>query len=549
MFQVTRQKNTTLYLVLLLILLAVSSWWLFGLAWTLILSVVSGLSYCATAYVCYRPEAREWREYLSEWYENLFAWGLGHSHSSKNPLQGTHESTIDHTPEKNNHTHPSYESQTKAELSLGVLLGDERPPQPQAAEQETVTTQPMKGCHRESQKIIQLIMKDFIFAWYSNVTNDTEFPEDIQKILEHVTLEVNVRLQQVDYCEAVVEVLELILPYLEVLNEAGIRSYSGVELFDVTAEMCVKQFEANPKVVHYAMKSAHHEKRHYRQALDALIQCAFPPEYAKCDVACMLVRELLITNIEPLFNLLCDPAFLYEAIPLILAKATPEKISRQLDDIKLENEDLNHTLNRGRMMNIVGSQGRSKRRFYTSSGRFGHGAYCSGIPSPDLVASRRGRGNNRPQSIAVFPYMQRTSSGIYESNSRLTQSSRTHSRHTIEEGTAEATYPPPTMSPKKLSSLSRRESRGLTSGNRFSYQQHHSVIDEADFPEEESEEDLDSTEQTIDGEYAVVELSPIYIERHVRVEDPGAGKTYVAYIFKVSGVRVTTKFHISLVLS
>jgi hypothetical protein len=422
------------------------------------------------------------------------------------------------------------------------MSGDMRLPQPRATEPPQGgrdESEPMKECHKEAQKMIQLIMKDFILKWYASITSDTEFPEDIEKILDHIALEVNVRLQRVDYQGSVVELLELILPYLEVLNEAGIRSYSGVELFDVTTETCVKQFEANPMVAHYAMKSAQHEKRHYRQALDALIQCALPPEYAKCDVACMLVREVLVTNIiEPLFDLLCDPAFLYGAIPLVLAKATPEKVSRQLEDIRQENEELNRALSRGRLiLNITGSQDRNRRRFCTSSGRFGPGVHYSGIPSPDF--RRRGRGKNRSHSMAVSPHMQRTSSGIYESSSWLSHSSRIPSHDTIDEGSteAEATYPPSLMSPKRFSSaqknLMKSESRTLTSGggDRFTY---HSDIDEYDFPEEGSEEDPDHFGPMIDGGYAVVELSPIFIERHVRVEDPSAGKTYVAYIFKVS---------------
>ena len=495
------------------------------------------LSYCATACFCYRPEAREWRDALSEWYEKLFAWSLGYFHSSPNPLQGIHRngySNRDHTPLASSPTQLSHESRTKAEFSPGVVLGDARPPQPQAteqlAEEGSERNEPTKDCHKEAQKMIQLIMRDFILTWYGKVTSDTEFPEDVERILEHIALEVNVRLQKVNYQEVVVELLELILPYLEVLNEAGIRSYSGVELFDVTSEMCVKQFEANPKVAHYAMKSAQHEKRHYRQVLDALIQCAFPPEYAKCDVACTLVREVLIANIiEPLFGLMCDPVFLYEAIPLILAKATPEKVSGQVEHIKLENEELDHALNRGRLIvNIMGSQGRNKRRFYTSSGTFGPGSYYGNIPSPDLVSGRRGGGKarNRPQSM-VFPYMQRTSSGVYESNSWLSKSSQTLPHHdTIEEGSTEATYPPSMMSPKRFSSANSLLRHG-SRADRFSYQQYNSV----DLPEEGLEVDSDPSEHVVD--YAVVELSPIYIERHVRVEDPNAGKTYVAYIFKV----------------
>lgn len=535
LFHVTRQKNTTLFLAVQVLLLVASSWWLFGSVWTWVLCVASGFSYCATSYVCYRPEAEAWRAALSEWYEKLFVWSFSYHHSS-HPLHGTHTSGSsleqDHAPSKSNQAPLLLESRTVGDLSSGVPLNAVRPPQPQAVEKgKDDGGGPVKICHKEAQKIIQLVMKDFILTWYKNVTSDTEFSEDVQKILEHIALEVNVRLQKVDYQEAIVELLELILPYLEVLNEAGIRRYSGVELFDVTTEMCVKQFEANPRVAHYAMKSSRHEKRHYRQVVDALIQCAFPPEYAKCDVACMLVREVLVMNvIEPLFGLLCDPAFLYEAIPLILAKATLEKISRQLDDIKQENEELERILNRGHLIvNSVGSLGRNRRRFCTTSGSFGPSSFS---PSPDLPPRRNGRA--RPQSIAVFPYMQRTSSGVYESSQWLTQSSRTRPLHsTIEEGTAEATYPPPTVSPKRFASSSSNNTvatkhsvKVSRAGGRLSCE-HNSMVD---VTEEGLEEHCDYG-NAIDGEYAVVELSPIFIERHVRVE--GVGKTYVAYIFKV----------------
>lgn len=545
-FQVTRQRNTTVLFASLVLLLFSSSQWLFGLVWTFILCAISGLSFCCCAYISYRPEAREWRGKLSEWYGRLFVWGFNYSHRH---LKGNHKK--DHTHFTSSHTPVPSEfpqTSTKGELSSGVTLNDQRPPQPQALGQETNDAegeglQPMHECHREAQKMIQHIMKDFIQTWYTNVTSDTEFLEDVQKILEHVALEINVRLQQIEHQESIVELLELILPYLEVLNEAGIRNLSGVKLFDVTTETCVKQFEANPKVAHYAMKSPHLEKRHYRQTMDALIQCAFPPEYAKCDVACMLVRELLITNLfEPLFELLCDPAFLYEVIPLILTKATDEKIGRQLDDIEQENQELERILSRGRLIVMMGSQGQNKRRFCTTSGRFGHGF----TPSPMLRKKGRGGGASRPNSIAMLPHMTKTSSGVYESSSWLTQSSRTLRHHnTIAEGSNEATYPPPTPSPKKYrSSTIGGRHPSLAQNGDFQYLNGSALgiagfateeVSEEEEEEEEEDECPDSFDNVVDADFAVVELSPIFIERHVRVEDPGAGGTlYIAYIFKVS---------------
>ncbi len=546
-FHATRQKNTTAFCILVLIMLVATTGWLFGLVWTLTLCAVSGLSYCATSCLCYRPEASQWREALSEWYEKLFLWGLNYSHrttTSPNTLGSLTNDTTVTTNVHKNHTPSLLEPKTSGELSSGTgTLNDVRPPHPNAAEGGGVvddaankSTQPAKKCHKEAQKIIQLLMRDFVHSWYADITSDSEFPEDAQKILEHIAIEINVRLQQVDMEESVVELLELILPYLEVLNKAGIRSYSGTELFDVNTESCEKQFEVNPKVTHYAMKSADHERRHYRQSLDALIQCAFPPEYANCDVACTFIRELLISNLfEPLFNLLCDPAFLYEAIPLILTKAPPEKISRQLDDIERENEELERTLNRGRLIvSITGSHARKKRRFYTSSGRFGHSAYYSGIPSPTLMSPRRFSSKKRSNSIAMLPNMHRTSSGIYEPNTTwMTQSSQSLPRQQDGSCIEDTTTDPPPSSPQRFGPALPRSRVQNGTGSLYSYQ--NVVAESAEYPEDDLEVDMESFDHVVNGEYAFVQLSPIYIERHVRVDPgPGASNPHIAYIFKVS---------------
>ena len=399
-------------------------------------------------------------------------------------------------------------------------MNDLWPPQPQDLDrraEEDADVQPMKQCHKESQKIIQLIMRDFVLPWYTNITQDMEFPEDIQKILEHVAVEINVRLQKIEVDEVVVEFLELILPYLEVLNKAGIRNYNGVELFDVNTETCVKQFEANPKVAHHAMKSPSHERRHCRQALDALIQCVFPPEYARCDVACMFVRELLLKNtIETVFDLLCDPGFLYEAIPMILLKASPEKIFRQLDDINIENEELERALNRGRLIvNITGSTGLTKRRFHMTSGRFGSSVHFSASNSPSHVKKKPTI--SRPHSIARLSDLH---SGIYESDSWITQSSQVSPQHgTIKHNTIYAPYSKfgSTLNGEPLSCQDTYLGRN----------------DDLENTEEDYGEDnvlCDSVQ--VDSEYAFIELPPIYIERHVRVET-GTG-SHIAYIFKVS---------------
>ena len=556
--QLTRRRNTNLLICLLLVSLLLCCWWLFGLVWTLVLCAAHCLSYCTCCYLCYRLEATKWREALDGWFDHLFIWAFSYHHTP--PVQ---------KPSKANGHPASSESclvgqKSKAESSVGgeSQVESTRLSQPVAgvggtgeggAEVAPKDSKPSQKCHKEAQKIIQQLMKDFVRSWYVDITSDSEFLEDVQKVLEHVAVEINVRVQEMVVEEVVVELLELMLPYLEVLNKAGCRSYNGgVELFDVRNDKCLKEFEDMAKVSHPALRSPTAERQHYRQALDAMIQTAFPPEYQRCDVACMFVRELLLKNmIEPLFTLLCEPAFLYECIPMVLAKASPEKISRQLAEIQRENEELDHVLNRGRLIvNITGSHGKNGRRFYSNSGHFGQTTQLH-KSRPSLWGSGlKRRDFSRPSSMSHFSGLQQTSSGIFESGSWHSQSSRHPPSPLLRSETGEeeheATYPPSgSASSPRISPIRSHQGQGAEYGVLSGYGDHwdggYGAEERAgQWPEkeeevgsEEEEEEEGNTFEMVGGEFAVVELAPIYIERHVRVvRDTGS---HIAYIFKVSG--------------
>ncbi len=495
-----------------------------------------------------------------EWYDHLFVWAFNYSHkpaasSSNAPKSGSSVS----------HNIAQRKSRTESSTSIEGLVNCTRPPQPVAehgndGEGSTTTEeQPVEAevkpsikCHKEAQKIIQLLMRDFVRSWYSDITNDSEFLEDVQKVLEHIALEINIRVQQMDMEKVSVDLLELISPYLEVLNKVGSRSFNGgLELFDVINDKCLKEFEANPRVAHPALRSPASERRHYRQALDAILQTAFPAEYARCDVASLFVRELLLKNlIEPVFDLLCEPAFLYECIPLILLKASPEKVNQQLQEIVRENEELDHVLNRGRLIvNIMGAHGRNSRRFHSNSGHFGQSA-----SHVTLRTSRRNRDAVRPHSFANFSGLQKTSSGIYESGTWHTQSTKVTSSPLLysqdEDDEHEATYPP-SVSVSSLRTSPTRASRepgqvgrwAGSSGYNEDWEEFYGVdeVDEDVVGEMEAGAGGDNSFEVVGGEFAVVQLAPIYIERHVRVVRE-SGSHHIAYIFKVSNTTCINMF-------
>ena len=270
--------------------------WLYGIPFTVSLGLLASSAYCGVTYVSFTLEGRTWRRALETSYDRLFAVVYGASPpTNKTPTLGDAADT----------TREERDDRRRGQASL--------------------------QCHREAQKMINLIMRDFVLEWYRSVTTETEFPHDCQKVLEHVALEINIRLQQIDLDQVILEVLTTLLPCLEAVNQAGKMEYNGVEIFDVRHERCLRAFEENPGVAHRALRSPEAETRYHRQLLDAVVQCALPEEYRCCDLTCMFLREILLGNIlEPVLTLVCDPDFLNKVYaplsqtPLGQIKVCPE---------------------------------------------------------------------------------------------------------------------------------------------------------------------------------------------------------------------------------
>ena len=253
---------------------------LYSLPLAVLLALLACCAYCSVTYLSFTLEGRDGRARLERAYDNLFStiYGANSPRTTRRQQRGR-----------------------------GAERRESRPKQPQ----------PSLSCHKEAQKMIRLIMRDFVLEWYKNVTTEDEFPEDCRKILEHVALEINIRVQQIDLDQAVQELLAAILPYLEAVNQAGKVEYNGVEIFDVTHERCLRCFEENPSVAHRALRSPESETRYYRQLLDSLLQCALPEVYRNCNVTCLLLREILLRNIlGPVLTLICDPDFLNKVCDL-----------------------------------------------------------------------------------------------------------------------------------------------------------------------------------------------------------------------------------------
>ena len=281
----TRDSRTFHFtLVAAVIVTCLASFLFYGTLTAAFLFVSTCIGYLLTSFFCFQPEGQKWRVEL----ENLM------------------ESTF-----------PSYLKPT--DVVPEAVVANVK-------------------CHKEAQKIIRLIMRDFVVSWYDGLSTDKTFPEDVQRVLEHIALEVNLRLQLVDVDKMVSELVAIVIPYISVLNEVGVH---GNKEFSTRHERCVRLFENNPTVAHRALRTPDAESSHYRHLVDVAIQCCLPSEYRSCGVATIFVREVLFHKVlRSLVDLLCDPDFLMAAIPLILDKAPPERVMADLNAMAEENCEL-----------------------------------------------------------------------------------------------------------------------------------------------------------------------------------------------------------------
>jgi hypothetical protein len=199
--------------------------------------------------------------------------------------------------------------------------------------------------HKEAQKLIQLIMKDIVLSWYHKISHDEELPLEVVRILEYIACDVQSRLQHVNVNQTINTILPLIDPYITALNEVGFINERGKLTFDVTHPNCTMLFEKKSNLVHYALKNKTTEIEHLEKLVDAYIISGIPPCYRSCDIAVQFIRDAFVYRVlAPLVNLLCQPDFLLKTIPLILAKASDDKIKRIMALVDEENKVLDEQL-------------------------------------------------------------------------------------------------------------------------------------------------------------------------------------------------------------
>ena len=95
----------------------------------------------------------------------------------------------------------------------------------------------------EIEKLVELIVRDFVQRWYSTLSEDDHFPSEVEHLLLDFSMVLEDRLSRTDTKEVFCDLLSVAVRHLSVLNDIGCRRKEGVFLLDSSS---VSEFVKEP---------------------------------------------------------------------------------------------------------------------------------------------------------------------------------------------------------------------------------------------------------------------------------------------------------------
>ena len=206
-----------------------------------------------------------------------------------------------------------------------------------------------KLSHFEVEKLIQLIMRDFVIEWHSQFSQDDHFPSECRHLLETFAGSVEDRMNQVQTRQLLCDVIAVMVRHLSALNDIGAlaeddgrRQGKQTQAILISHKSAVEHFLTLPNSpTHPVLASKETEVRYIRACLDCACEVAFPDSFKKCSLAHYFMRELLANRlVNPVLDLLSDPDFLMMAIVAIFRKSPLSRLQAIRMEMERENEEV-----------------------------------------------------------------------------------------------------------------------------------------------------------------------------------------------------------------
>ncbi|KAI9199452.1 PXA domain-containing protein [Polychytrium aggregatum] len=159
-------------------------------------------------------------------------------------------------------------------------------------------------------KLLHLILRDFVQSWYSSISKDQEFLQQLLDSIAFAVKQAETRLASVDFvllvCRDLPEVIRRhVHDYRQCKEKLGTAYGGGKSMEELF-------FGSQP---HFAFTSPSAEAEYLRKVVETLLELLLPKDEFKSDCLRILVREILsVTVIGTAIDTIAEPDYLNQLI-------------------------------------------------------------------------------------------------------------------------------------------------------------------------------------------------------------------------------------------
>ncbi|OBZ84694.1 Sorting nexin-12 [Choanephora cucurbitarum] len=212
----------------------------------------------------------------------------------------------------------------------------------------SVTEQPQPQLEPELQEaiapLLQNIVRDFIQSWYTNISDNTDFPKAVHQLLALCLADILDRIEQTDLLHLVVNrIIPHITYHMAEFQAAEMclrgkqleRSVTQSDELDLLLASRFRQGRLHSALTTTAVITKPTETAYLRQLVDRVLPCIMHASVLGSGPVRVVIREIVSNSVlQPSLDMLADPDFWNQTINAYLGQAIIEqKMVRQLREV------------------------------------------------------------------------------------------------------------------------------------------------------------------------------------------------------------------------
>ncbi|XP_048830950.1 sorting nexin-14-like isoform X3 [Brienomyrus brachyistius] len=169
-------------------------------------------------------------------------------------------------------------------------------------------------------EILELVLENFIYPWYRDVTDDEAFVDELRVTLRFLAAVLVRRAQKVDIPSLItLKLLKAAMKHIEIITKARQKVKNSEGLQPAALE------EYGPDL-HVALRSRREELQYLRKLTETLFPYILPPKALDCRSLTLLIREILAGSLFlPSMDFLADPDTVNHLLLIFIDNSPPEQ--------------------------------------------------------------------------------------------------------------------------------------------------------------------------------------------------------------------------------